>query len=111
LLIGQFIQGKRQGKGTYSYVNGDIYDGEWENDVKQGQGTYTYACGSKKSGKWVQGVLQGDGEIIHADVTISGKFVGNDNMQMPVKVKYASTGYEKVVFSPSAVNMEATAAI
>ena len=33
----------RNGFGTYTYANGDTYEGEWSNKLRHGQGTYTYA--------------------------------------------------------------------
>lgn len=41
-VIGHFAQGKRHGQGSYVYVNGDVYDGQWENDLKHGQGNFQY---------------------------------------------------------------------
>jgi hypothetical protein len=47
-VLGQFLNGKRHGSGTYTYPNNDVYEGAWENDFKHGQGTYTYhSSGSK----------------------------------------------------------------
>lgn len=37
-FLGAFVAGKRQGQGAYLYINGDVYQGEWENDVKHGFG-------------------------------------------------------------------------
>ena len=30
-------------KGTYTYPNGDTYEGNWTHDLRNGTGTYTYA--------------------------------------------------------------------
>lgn len=38
------MNGKRQGTGTFLYANGDVYTGQWLNDMKQGQGVYTYSA-------------------------------------------------------------------
>ena len=35
------------GKGTATYPNGDIYDGEFVEGVRQGKGKYTYGTGEK----------------------------------------------------------------
>jgi hypothetical protein len=35
----------RQGKGIYFYKNGDIYIGEWFNDLFHGEGVYIFASG------------------------------------------------------------------
>ena len=33
----------RHGRGTYKFANGDVYDGEYKQDVREGRGTYTPA--------------------------------------------------------------------
>jgi hypothetical protein len=35
-----FIQGKCNGKGRMTHANGDIYQGEWKNDMANGFGTF-----------------------------------------------------------------------
>lgn len=40
---GSWVDDQRCGFGKYYYINGDIYEGEWQNHVRHGQGTYTYA--------------------------------------------------------------------
>ena len=35
---------KRNGVGKYTYVNGDIYEGDWENNLRHGHGVYTFAA-------------------------------------------------------------------
>ena len=52
------------------------------------------------------GKLDGEGEINHQDVVITGKFTGNDAMDMPVQVHYKSTGYSQTIHSPAAINFE-----
>lgn len=36
---------ERHGYGTYYYDNGDVYEGNWENDEKHGLGTYHFSTG------------------------------------------------------------------
>lgn len=38
---GRWEDDKRNGKGTYQYVNGDVYDGDWKDNKKHGKGIYT----------------------------------------------------------------------
>jgi hypothetical protein len=52
--------------------------------------------------------LTGQGEIRHADVTLSGNFIDNDRLNVPISVKFLSTNYEKTYNVASALNMEAT---
>ena len=35
---GQLINGKKEGKGTFYYINGGKYEGDWKNDMKEGKG-------------------------------------------------------------------------
>ena len=39
---GDFKDGKRHGTGKYIYPNGDIYEGEWKNNIREGEGTFTH---------------------------------------------------------------------
>ena len=39
---------KKCGRGIMKYNNGDVYSGEFDNDMKYGSGTYTYSDGSGK---------------------------------------------------------------
>jgi hypothetical protein len=39
---GDFVNGKKHGKGKYTFSNGDEYDGEWAEDKKHGAGKYVY---------------------------------------------------------------------
>ncbi len=39
------INGNKEGKGVYTYADGDKYDGEWKNDKREGKGVHTYANG------------------------------------------------------------------
>ena len=34
---------QRNGRGVYTYTNGDTYDGEWCDNMRHGQGTYQFA--------------------------------------------------------------------
>mmetsp|Transcript_22746 Transcript_22746/g.53075 ORF Transcript_22746/g.53075 Transcript_22746/m.53075 type:complete len:505 (-) Transcript_22746:181-1695(-) len=43
-------QGKRHGHGRWSGAKGDIYDGQWKNDMKDGEGVYTEAEGHRYVG-------------------------------------------------------------
>lgn len=40
------------GKGTYTYPNGNKYEGEWQDDVKSGYGVLQYVNGEKYEGFW-----------------------------------------------------------
>ncbi|PID47355.1 MAG: hypothetical protein CR967_04785 [Proteobacteria bacterium] len=60
---GGFQNGYIQGKGKYSWFNGDIYEGDWVNNKRTGKGKYIWANGSYYEGDWVNGVRNGYGII------------------------------------------------
>ena len=47
LMAGEFKDGIKHGKGTFTLANGDKYEGGWKDNVMHGKGTYTYANGDK----------------------------------------------------------------
>jgi hypothetical protein len=50
---GLTLAGKRWGRGTQVYPNGDKYDGEWKIGVRSGYGILDLADGSKYVGFWI----------------------------------------------------------
>ena len=78
LIAGSWVEDQRSGTGKYSYINGDYYDGEWQNHVRHGQGTYVYTdTGSKYTGTWKDGKREGQGELIHANHKFVGPWKGD----------------------------------
>ncbi len=43
LLLGEWKDGKRNGKGTLTRLNGDVYEGNFSADQKNGHGIMRYA--------------------------------------------------------------------
>ena len=43
---------KAEGKGTFWHAEGDIYSGEFKNDMANGYGEYTHINGSKYKGEF-----------------------------------------------------------
>lgn len=54
---GEFVQGKRQGKGTFFYANGAQYTGYWENNAKHGIGVYLHVDNRISVGHYVENKL------------------------------------------------------
>ncbi|MCP4441457.1 MAG: peptidase C14 [Aureispira sp.] len=54
---GNFVEGKRSGKGKFVYANGDVYDGNWVDGKPKGYGSRIYKNGKIKSGEWNAGRL------------------------------------------------------
>jgi hypothetical protein len=58
---GTFKDGQFDGKGTYTYKSGAKYVGEFVAGKRHGQGTYTYPTGDIYTGDFVNGVPEGKG--------------------------------------------------
>jgi len=77
--VGDIVDGKRHGKGKYTFDNGAVYEGDWENGLRDGTGvlttsTYTY------SGDFYRDRRSGDGVITYKDGTkISGNWLDDEN--------------------------------
>jgi hypothetical protein len=48
---GEYKDGKKHGKGKYTFACGDVYEGEWKDDKKHGKGKYSYADGNMYEGE------------------------------------------------------------
>ena len=53
---GEFKDDLPNGRGTFTYPDGETYVGEWKDGQKNGQGTYTLPDGKKLSGEWKDSV-------------------------------------------------------
>ncbi|KER25461.1 hypothetical protein T265_07084 [Opisthorchis viverrini] len=79
--LGLWVENQRNGVGKYTYVNGDVYEGEWRDHLRHGQGSYTFAASKLRyEGTWKEGKIDGFGELIHE----SHKYIGfwKDGMVM-----------------------------
>mmetsp|Transcript_12736 Transcript_12736/g.28147 ORF Transcript_12736/g.28147 Transcript_12736/m.28147 type:complete len:267 (+) Transcript_12736:71-871(+) len=82
VYIGNFAQGLRGGlqpdstsEGTFMYVNGDRYVGQWQAGKKHGSGTYMYAKdGTRLEGSWQAGKIVSGRWIFPNGTFYSGKF-------------------------------------
>ena len=69
VYVGDLSDGKRSGKGTVKYRNGDKYQGQFFQDKKHGQGTHTWRDGKKYVGEWKEGKRDGIGKMSYKDGT------------------------------------------
>ena len=53
--VGDIINGKRTGKGTQTFANGDKYVGDFVDGEFHGKGTVFLKNGKKIKGKWLNG--------------------------------------------------------
>ncbi|MEN1760237.1 dynamin family protein [Anoxynatronum sibiricum] len=61
--VGEWAEGKRHGRGTLTLADGDEYVGEYFEGKRHGQSTYTWADGRKYVGEWTEGVPNGKGTM------------------------------------------------
>ena len=61
---GDLINGKKQGKGTYTWPNGNKYIGEWKDNIINGKGEFIFNTGAKYNGNWKNNKFDGEGEFI-----------------------------------------------
>lgn len=67
--------GETPSDGTFTYVNGDSYTGQWVAGKKHGQGCYMYAKdGTKLVGEWEQGKMKVGKWMFPNGMFYSGKF-------------------------------------
>lgn len=60
--IGQTIlNGVKEGQGTCTYKNGNMYEGDWKANKRHGKGTMKYSSGAGYDGEWVEGERSGHG--------------------------------------------------
>ncbi len=74
LYDGEFENGSKNGKGTLYFINGNIYSGEFKNDKMDGYGTLTLKNGNKYNGSFKEDRKNGHGILVKNDST---KFIGN----------------------------------
>lgn len=58
---GTIVNDKREGKGTFKFINGDEYIGDWKDNKFSGSGKFVYANGNKYEGTYKDGLRSGTG--------------------------------------------------
>jgi len=64
---GDYLDGKRSGKGVYRYADGAVYEGDWLDGKMSGKGVYRYADGDVYEGDWLDGKRSGKGVFRYAN--------------------------------------------
>lgn len=73
LFEGYFINGKKNGRGKYTWANGDVFDGNWVDGKRTGKGRITWSNGDTYEGEWKDGKLCGRGKLIQYGKSPSGE--------------------------------------
>jgi len=75
---GNFVDGARDGDGSYAFANGDSYVGAFKNSVPHGHGLYKYKNGCQYEGQFIAGEKQGQGKETYPDgAKYDGSFAKN----------------------------------
>jgi radial spoke head protein 1 len=60
--VGNYVDGKKNGRGKCTFPSGDTYDGYWLDNTMDGEGTYVYKLsGDVYSGSFAKGKKNGQG--------------------------------------------------
>jgi tetratricopeptide (TPR) repeat protein len=57
--VGDVVNGKRHGQGTFTWPNGHRYEGEWKDDNMHGQGAMFHPDGGKHVGEYIDNKATG----------------------------------------------------
>ena len=75
---GRLEAGRKVGRGTYIWSNGQRYTGNWRDDQPDGDGEWTSATGDRYVGGFMAGKRVGQGRMVYADKTeYSGSWVND----------------------------------
>ena len=88
---GEFIAGKKEGKGKLIYNNGTEYSGNFKNNKPDGYGQLTQENGEVYQGEWKEGKINGHGTRFHKN---GDKYIGNyiDNIRNGYGIYIFSNG-------------------
>jgi hypothetical protein len=75
---GEYEDGKRHGQGTFIFADGEMYLGEFKNGNYHGKSIYTFANGNKYIGQWQGGKFNGPGTFYYLaeDQSKGDKYIG-----------------------------------
>ena len=59
--MGQFKEGKQEGKGTFTWANGATYEGDWKDNQRHGRGVYQWGAGDRYEGDFAENRFNGQG--------------------------------------------------
>eukprot|EP00942_MAST-04A_sp_MAST-4A-sp1_P003467 g3467.t1 len=77
VYVGEYKNGIRDGKGTYTYGSGSVYVGDFKDGKSHGKGTYTYDSGHVYVGEFKDDKRHGKGTCTHPDGTVYvGEYIG-----------------------------------
>mmetsp|Transcript_12225 Transcript_12225/g.36116 ORF Transcript_12225/g.36116 Transcript_12225/m.36116 type:complete len:394 (-) Transcript_12225:262-1443(-) len=81
VYLGEWRRGKQHGRGSYTYADGDVYEGEWQDGRQQGRGIYRFMSGDVYEGEYVEDKKHGRGTYRLADGRV---MIGRFDNEVPV---------------------------
>ena len=96
VYTGEFLDGKKHGKGVLKTLSNRTYEGGWENDLPHGYGVNIFPNGKVYKGEYKKGRPFGDGQWIYSDGStytgkwINGEFINPDNKQDTFQFRIAT---------------------
>ena len=66
--VGEWVNDKRSGTGTYTFASGDVYEGQWLDGMYHGFGTYSSAESDEYEGEWRQDKMSGRGKYRYREL-------------------------------------------
>jgi hypothetical protein len=76
--LGNYKEGRRNGKGKYTWPDGRIYNGDFKDDKREGRGVYTWPNGAVYDGMFKDGKRNGSGKYVDANGRIQNGRWKND---------------------------------
>jgi len=92
-LIGNFVDGKIEGKGIIKYAVGGEYSGEIKNSLPDGIGKLIYKSGDVYEGSFRDGKLNGSGKLVKANSSIIEGVWLNNNIQEGAKTTFSNGNF------------------
>ena len=93
--VGEFINFKPDGYGTFLYANGDRYYGNWKNGTANGEGTKLWSDGREYAGTFKNDKLHGNGNLYFPDgKKYEGEFKNGKRNGQGIYTKHNSWKYE-----------------
>ena len=91
--VGNFVNGRAQGKGILYYGHGGQYLGHWDNNQRQGEGRLVFAEGHEFMGQFQLDKRNGQGKMTYANGDIYEGNWKNDQPNGDGKYKFSGGNY------------------
>jgi hypothetical protein len=88
------------GYGKMSFSDGDVYEGDFKNDLKEGKGKMSYSNGSVYDGEFKNNMIDGYGKMSYSDISLEGNWMnGKRNGEFILKSTVMPNIEKKLVYN------------